>query len=146
MDFLKNVSVEYKLDNDELEDIYKYHGIVKSSGYMLYVKEYYKIAKESENKKKFIDNTKIISETWKNMTMREKEKYNKEARAINTKNKKITEEEKKKEDKDKQENYIDDYNDILGNITLMEHIHEGKTYFKDCFDNIINENGEYVVL
>ena len=142
--FLNNVSKEYKLDKEELNETYKYNNMKKVSGYMLFVKEIYKTTEFTN--KKFVDNSKIISKKWKLMTVLEKEKYNKKAREINKKNKKKSDKKKReKEDKEKI-NYIDKYNDKLDNRALVEYEHKGIIYFKDCFDNIINGKGEYVLL
>ena len=116
----------------------------KVSGYMLFVKEIYKSDEFTD--KKFTDNSKIISEKWKMMTISEKEKYNKVAKEINSKNKKEKDKKKKKKTNDEKTNYIDKYNDKLNNIELIEYEHEGVIYYKDCFDNIINGDGKYVLL
>ena len=146
--FLNAVSDNYDLDKEELDETYKYNNMKKVSGYMLFVKDFYKFQHRDYHitNQKFVNDSKIISEKWKVMTSIEKEKYNKIAREINSKNKKEKDKKKKKKSIDEKTNYVDNYNDKLDNRSMVEIQHDGKTYYKDCFDNIINENGEYVLL
>lgn len=142
--FLKDVSTNYNLDKEDLYEIYKYNNMKKVSGYMLFVKEIYKTTDFID--KNFTDNSKIISVKWKTMTNTEKEKYNKIAREINNNNKKEKEKKKKRKTKEEKINLVDTYNDKLNNTSLILIEHDGNVYYKDCFDNIINVNGEYVLL
>lgn len=126
--------------NENLETFKKHYELKNSkkiTGYMLFVRDYYK--EENKNKKK------EISEKWNLLTKEEKKKYNEDAKEIlKSYNKLINKEEKvKKIEKsiDIIEEIEDDVIDELSyDITEIEI--DNKKYYIDCNRNIIDIDKE----
>lgn len=131
--------------NEELET-FKKNYILKNSkkitGYMLYVRDYYK----DNNKKK------EITENWKQISETEKKKYNERAnKLLKIYNKMINKKEKKKEIEIKKEIILKTEKKqnlnkkIEKNYIIKSKIIENKNYYIDCYNNIIDiEKEKYI--
>lgn len=132
-DDIKNFKRKYIINNSK-----------KITGYMLYVREYYKLNKSDKNSKR------DISLKWEKLNNKDKEKYNKHASDIlkyynkmigkkleNKENKKIIKE-NKTDNKTENHNIVIDYK-------LKKIIIDKEEYYIDFFNNLINiKTEEYI--
>lgn len=136
--FYKNLEFYLTDDKETFKKKYRIVNSKKITGYMLYVREYYKKNNSHKNSKK------NISKEWEKL--KDKHKYNENAREIlEYYNKLINKKVKLK--KNKVEVIIDNKEDIINNLTyeLKRISIKEKEYYIDSMNNLIDiEKEEYI--